>query len=72
MQVAIDVELEHRARRISGSAGRGRPSSGKAELGQIRLIDESIDHANRVVGGNIVFLRQRGENLDFNLNIRQG
>lgn len=50
MQVAIDVELEHRARRISGSAGRGRPSSGKAELGQIRLIDESIDHANRVVG----------------------
>src|SRR5690554_716159 len=55
MKVAIDVELEHRARRITGPASRCRLDTLKAELGKIEFANKGIDDANRVVTIHIVF-----------------
>ncbi len=38
MQVSINIELEHRARRVAGSAGRCRLHTRETELGQIEFI----------------------------------
>src|SRR5690554_1236511 len=48
MQISIDVELEHGARRVTGSAGGCRLHALEAELGQIEFIDKGIDDANWV------------------------
>ncbi len=59
MQISIDIELEHRARRVAGSAGRCRLHAGEAEFGQIEFIDKGIDDANRIVWVDIVLKTRR-------------
>ena len=59
MQVSIDVELEHRARRVAGSAGRCRLHAGEAEFGKIEFIYKGVDDANRVVSIHIIFETRR-------------
>ena len=55
MQVSIDIEPEHRARRVTGPAGRCRLHTGEAKFGKIEFIDKGVDDANRIVRIDIVF-----------------
>jgi len=54
VQVAVDVELQQHGRMISRSTRRRRRHTVEAEALQIQLIDEDIDHSDRIILGHIV------------------
>jgi hypothetical protein len=52
VEIAVDVELEHRRRMIRGPAGRCRIDAIEPEVAELQRIDEHIDRAKRISGGN--------------------
>src|SRR5450759_480365 len=54
IEVAVDVDLQQNRGVISRPTGRCRIDAFKTQLAQIKLIDEDIDHSNRIGLGNIV------------------
>ena len=48
VEIAVDVELEHRRRMIRGPAGRCRINAIEPEVAKFQRIDEHIDRANRI------------------------
>src|ERR1019366_2370841 len=71
IQVAINVELEKRGRIISGAACSLRFNAFKPERASIKLIDENINYAHRIVLGDIIvqqFGKQRTLGSVFTLN----
>src|SRR5713101_4865847 len=48
VEIAVDVELEHRRRMIRGPAGRCRIDAIEPEVAEFQRIDEHIDRANRI------------------------
>jgi hypothetical protein len=49
MQISIDIELEHRPRRIAGSAGRRSLRTLEAAPRRIEFVHKGINHPDRVV-----------------------
>ena len=60
IQVAVDVELQQHRRVVRRPARRRGVNPNKAELAQIKPIDEDLDHANRILRFNVV-LKTRGQ-----------
>ena len=54
VQVAVDVELEQQRRMIGRPPRRRRDHAGEAERTQVELIDEDVDHSDRVLFGHVV------------------
>lgn len=54
VQIAVDVQLQQRGGMIGGATRRGRRYAFEAKPSQIQIIDENIDHPNRVVVSHIV------------------
>jgi len=59
MQVSIDIELEHGAWRVAGSASGCRLDTLEAKFGEIKLVDEGIDDADRVIRIHIILKTRR-------------
>lgn len=55
VQVAVEVQLQQLARVIARPPRRGRPYPAKTQRRQVQLIDEDIDHPDRVVLRHVVF-----------------
>src|SRR6185436_5370592 len=53
IKIAVDVELEHRARVIAGSARVEWLDPDEPELVEIETIDEHFDRSHRVILGHI-------------------
>ena len=54
VQVAVDVDLEHRRRRIAGSADIQRLGAREAELAETEPVDKGIDRTDRIVVADAV------------------
>jgi hypothetical protein len=54
IEVSVDVNLQQRRRMVGRPSRRLRLDPAKAELRQIKLIDEDIDRPNRIVLAQIV------------------
>src|ERR1700732_3680756 len=54
VDVAVNVDLQQRARMIGGTSGRFWDHTVKAQRPEIQLIDKHVDHPNRVVLSNVV------------------
>src|ERR1700720_4959610 len=54
VDVAVNVDLQQRARMIGGTSGRFWNHTVKAQRPEIQLIDEHVDHPHRVVLSNEV------------------
>ena len=54
VEVAVDVNLQQRRRMIGRPSCRLRLNAVKAELGQVKLIDQHIDRPDRIVLAQIV------------------
>jgi len=54
VEVAVDIQLEQIAGMVGRTAGRCGHGTAKAECLKIKLIDERIDEANRIVIRNIL------------------
>src|SRR6202040_1347395 len=48
VEIAVDVELEHRRRVIRGPAGRCRIDAIEPEVAEFQRLDEHIDRPNRI------------------------
>src|ERR1019366_2337505 len=59
IEVAVEVDLQHRRRVIGGPTGRRGLDAIKAKRRKIKLIDEDFDHPNRVVLGHVIVERLR-------------
>jgi hypothetical protein len=62
IEIAVDVEFEHRRRMIREPAGRCRIDGIEPELAEFRRLDEHIDRANRITLVNSIieaFRKQR-------------
>src|SRR5271169_1244153 len=55
IEIAIDVYLEKRRRVIAGPSSFQRRKPTKAKLAKIKTINESVNRANQIVLGHIVF-----------------
>jgi len=55
VQIAVYRELQQNRRMIAGPAGntRGNPPETKAK--KVKLINKSVNHADRAVLGNVIF-----------------
>jgi hypothetical protein len=49
VEVAVDVKLQQDRRMITRAPCPARRDAGESKIGQLKLIDEYIDHLNRVV-----------------------
>src|SRR6202035_5674671 len=54
VDVAVDVDLQQRARMIGWTSGRFWNHTVKAQRPEIQLIDKHVDHPHRVVLSNVV------------------
>src|ERR1700675_2272723 len=54
VDVAVNVDLQQRARMIGWTSGRFLDGNVKADLSEIQLIDEHVDHPHGVVLSNVV------------------
>src|SRR3981189_3870672 len=54
VDVAVNVDLQQRARMIGGTSGRFWNHTVKAQRPEIQLIDKHVDHPHRVVLSNVV------------------
>src|ERR1700719_3189582 len=54
VDVAVNVDLQQRARMIGWTSGRFRNHTVKAQRPEIQLIDKHVDHPHRVVLSNVV------------------
>src|ERR1700730_9669057 len=54
VDVAVNVDLQQRARMIGWTSGRFRNHTVKAQRPEIQLIDKPVDHPHRVVLSNVV------------------
>src|SRR5215510_11754309 len=54
IKIAVDVELEHDAGVITGSASVERLNADEPQLIQIETIDEHVDRSHRIVLGHII------------------
>ena len=61
VEIAVDIELEHRRRMVARPSRRGR--AGKAQKRHIQLVDEQVDHPDRIIFGHIIVDAGRQENL---------
>src|SRR5262249_3547292 len=61
IKIAIDVELEHNAGVIAGSAGVEWLDADEPELLEIETVNEHVDRSHRVILGHIVIERCRKE-----------
>src|SRR6516162_7619745 len=59
IKIAVDVELEHSAGVIAGSAGVKWLDTAEAELLEVETVDEHIDRSHRVFLGHIIIERCR-------------
>src|SRR5580704_6006905 len=48
IEIAVDVELQHHRRVVTGPAGIGGSNGRKAETSQVEGLDKGIDDANRI------------------------
>jgi len=55
IEIAINVNLEQRRRMIAGSSLFQRNNPPEAKLAQIKTVDKSVNRANQIVLGHIVF-----------------
>src|SRR5882762_1899190 len=55
IEVAVDVNLQQRRRMVGRPSCRLSLNTAKAQPGQIKLIDKSIDRPDRIILGQIVF-----------------
>jgi hypothetical protein len=55
IEIAINVYLEQRRRVIAGPSSFQRRNPTKAKLAKIKTINKSVNRANRIVLGHIVF-----------------
>ena len=63
VEIAVNVELEHRRRMVRRPAGRCRIDPFKAEIAQIQCLNEHIDRTNRIALVDPIieaFRQQRG------------
>ena len=63
VEIAVDVELQQNRGMIRGPPGRRRLDPFEAELRKIELVDEGVDHPNRVVLVDPVF-KASGSSVD--------
>src|SRR5262249_34492703 len=59
VDIAVHVNLQHHRGMISGPSRLLRIDGAKTKLAEIKLIDEKVDHPNRIVLGDIVFQLSR-------------
>src|ERR1700731_79091 len=59
VDVAVNVDLQQRARMIGWTSGRFWNHTVKAQRPEIQLIDKHVDHPPRAVLSNVVILGQQ-------------
>src|SRR5215813_15135177 len=59
IKIAVDVELEHNAGVIAGSAGVEWLDTDEPELVEIETVDEHVDRSHRIILAYIVIQRCR-------------
>src|SRR6266853_749432 len=62
VDVAVNVDLQQRARMIGWTSGRFWNHTVKAQRPEIQLIDKHVDHPHRVVLSNVVIQILRKQN----------
>src|SRR3984893_259851 len=71
VDVAVNVDLQQRARMIGWTSGRFWNHTVKAQRPEIQLIDKHVDHPHRVVLSNVVIQilgKQNALSTDFTLD----
>src|ERR1700732_4022743 len=71
VDVAVNVDLQQRARMIGWTPGRFWNHTVKAQRPEIQLIDKHVDHPHRVVLSNVVIQilgKQNALSTDFTLD----
>jgi hypothetical protein len=61
VEVAVDIQLQEIAGILGGTAGRGGHGTAKAECLKVKLIDERVNEANRIVRRDILVEGRREE-----------
>src|ERR1700730_16528000 len=70
VDIAVNVDLQQRARMIGWTSGRFWNHTVKAQRPEIQLIDKHVDHPHRVVLSNVVIQilgKQNALSTDFTL-----
>src|ERR1700724_842801 len=71
VDIAVNVDLQQRARMIGWTSGRFWNHTVKAQRPEIQLIDKHVDHPHRVVLSNVVIQilgKQNALSTDFTLD----
>lgn len=63
VQIAVEIDLEHRRRMVGRAPGLGGRRSGKTQSDKIELVDKGLDHPDRVVLGHVIIKRGRQQKI---------